>query len=82
MSSDPEEQVLPITALILQLVQATLPQTRSLLPNDLQASVRVLTIVIEVLESNYNSNDTNEVNICWIPKKRNVYCCYKFCHFR
>ena len=57
-----EQQVLPITTLIQQLVHATLPQTRSLLPNDLKASVRVLTIVIETLESNYNGSDVNEVS--------------------
>ena len=38
-----------------QLVQATLPQNRSLLPNDLQASTRILTTVLEVLENNDNA---------------------------
>lgn len=54
---------MPVTTLIQQLVQATLPQTQSLLPNDLKASVRVLTIVIEILENNYNGSDINEVNV-------------------
>ena len=57
-----EQQVLPITTLIQQLVRATLPQTRSLLPNDLKVSVRVLTIIIETLESNYNGSDVSEVS--------------------
>ena len=63
-----EQQVLPITTLIQQLVRATLPQTRSLLPNDLKASVRILTIIIETLESNYNGSDVSEVSIvlCWL----------------
>ena len=38
-----------------QLIQATEPQNRSLLPNDLQASTRVLTTVLQVLEDNENA---------------------------
>ena len=41
-----------------RLIQATEPQNRSLLPNDLGASSRILTAVIEVLE---NNNSTDEV---------------------
>ena len=63
VSPTPEQQILPVTTLIQQLVRATLPQTHSLLPNDLKASVRVLTIVIEILENNYNGSDINEVSI-------------------
>lgn len=43
-------------------MRATLPQTRSLLPNDLKSAVRTLTIVIEILESKYNGSDINEVS--------------------
>ena len=52
---DPEEQVTQSAELTQQLVQATLPQNRSLLPNDLQASTRILTTVLEVLENNNNA---------------------------
>ncbi len=54
--------MLPIITLIQRLVRATLPQTRSLLPNDLKSAVRTLTIVIEILESKYNGSDINEVS--------------------
>ena len=46
------------TAVTQQLIQATMPQNRSLLPNDLQVSTRVLTNIIEVLENNENATDT------------------------
>ena len=41
-------------------MQVTLPQNHSgsLLPNDLEASSRILSSVIEVLESNDNATDT------------------------
>ena len=52
---DPEEQILQSAELTQQLIQATEPQNRSLLPNDLQASTRVLTTVLQVLESNDNA---------------------------
>ena len=57
------------TAVTQQLVQATMPQNHSLLPNDLQASTRVLANVIDVLES--NGNATENVNIS--PKNDHVY---------
>ena len=41
--------------IIEQLIQATEPQTRSLLPNDLQISTRVLSTVISILEDNKNA---------------------------
>ena len=44
--------------LIQQLIEATQPQNQSLLPNDLQITSRVLSIVVEVLN---NNNITNEV---------------------
>lgn len=44
--------------LIQQLIEATQPQNQSLLPNDLQATSRVLSIMVEVLNKN---NITNEV---------------------
>lgn len=52
---DPEEQVMQSAKLTQQLVLATLPKNRSLLPNDLQASTRILTTVLEVLENNNNA---------------------------
>lgn len=54
--------MLQINTLLQQLVRATLPQTHSLLPNDLKASVRLLTFIIEILENNYNGSDINEVS--------------------
>ena len=47
-----------ITELVRQLIQATQPQNQSLLPNDLQASSRILSIVVQLLDAN---NITNEV---------------------
>ena len=44
--------------LIQQLIKATQPQNQSLLPNDLQTTSRVLSIMVEVLDAN---NITNEV---------------------
>ena len=58
---DPEEQLVQSAELTQQLIEATVPQNRSLLPNDLQASTRVLTSVLEVLENNENAT-TNLVN--------------------
>ena len=56
---DPEEQVEQVTELAQRLVQATEPlSNKSLLPNDLKTSARVVTDVITVLE---NNNSTNEV---------------------
>lgn len=52
---DPETQVMQSVELTQQLVQATEPQNRSLLPNDLQASTRILSTVISVLENNENA---------------------------
>ena len=53
-----EELVAQPTAFIQQLIQATQPQNQSLLPNDLQTSSRILSIVVQVLDVN---NITNEV---------------------
>lgn len=56
---DPEEQVKQVTELTQRLVQATESfNNKSLLPNDLGASARVVADVITVLE---NNNSTNEV---------------------
>ena len=56
---DPEEQVEQVTELAHRLVQATEPlSNKSLLPNDLGTSARVVADVITVLE---NNNSTNEV---------------------
>ena len=52
---NPEEQIMQSAELTQQLIQATEPQNRSLLPNDLQASTRVLTTVLQVLENNENA---------------------------
>ena len=38
-----------------QLIEATQPQNRSLLPNDLQASTRILTTLLQVLQNNDNA---------------------------
>ena len=46
------------TELVWQLIQATQPQNQSLLPNDLQTSSRILSIVVQLLDAN---NVTNEV---------------------
>ena len=50
-----QEQLVQSAELTQQLIEATVPQNRSLLPNDLQASTRVLTSVLEVLENNENA---------------------------
>ena len=47
-----------ITVVAQELVQATAPQNRSLLPNDLQTFTRVLSNVIKVLENNNHTTDT------------------------
>ena len=52
------------TAITQDLVQATAPQNRSLLPNDLQASTRIISSVIQVLEENDNATVTDTVNTC------------------
>ena len=54
----PEEQIMIATDVIQQLIQVTEPQNKLLLPNDLSASARILTAVVDVLE---NNNMTNEV---------------------
>ena len=46
------------TAVMQELVQATAPQNRSLLPNDLQASNRIISSVIDVLEKSDDVSDT------------------------
>ena len=57
-----EEQIMQTTELTELLIEATEPQNRSLLPNDLQVSTRILTTVLEVLEDNENAT-TNLVYI-------------------
>ena len=58
---DPEEQVEQITELTQRLVQVTEPRSnKSLLPNNLEISARIVADVITVLE---NNNSTNEVKI-------------------
>ena len=54
-SATPEEQIMQTNELTDLLIEATEPQNRSLLPNDLQASTRILTTVLEVLENNDNA---------------------------
>ena len=46
-----------ITVVAQELVQATAPQNRSLLPHDLQISTRVLSTVVQVLENNDHTTD-------------------------
>ena len=65
--------MLTLSTLIQQLVRATLPQTRSLLPNDIKITVEILTIIIEILENNYNDSDINEVS-CIIHVYVTCYC--------
>ena len=60
---EPEEQITVATDVTQQLIQATEPQGKSLLPNDLGASTRILTGVVSVLEKN---NVTNEVRIFFL----------------
>ena len=56
-----------LSAVVTQeLVQATMAQNRSLLPNDLQASTRIISSVIDVLEENDNATVTDTVNTCSI----------------
>ena len=56
---DPEKQIEQVTELTERLVQATEPRSnKSLLPNDLGTSARIIADVITVLE---NNNSTNEV---------------------
>ena len=55
---EPEEQIAVATNVTQQLIQATEPKSKSLLPNDLGTSARILTAVVSVLEKN---NMTNEV---------------------
>lgn len=57
---DSEEQVNQIAELTERLAQATQPQNQSLLPNDLEASSRILSAVVDILEA---SNITNNVRI-------------------
>ena len=68
------------TVVAEELVQVTAPQNRSLLPNDLEASTRVLSTVIDVLEDN-NNNATDAVS--FVLCIRNSYCkCMRLLHFR
>ena len=55
---EPEQQITAANDVTEQLVQFTEPQNKSLLPNNLGASARILTAVVNVLE---NNNVTNEV---------------------
>ena len=55
---EPEEQIIVAAEVTQQLIQATEPQNKPLLPNDLGASARILTAVVDVLE---NNSVTNEV---------------------
>ena len=57
---EPEEQINAAADLTQQLVQATEPQNRSLLPNDLGVSAKILAAVVDVLE---NNNATDEVRM-------------------
>ena len=49
---EPEAQIIVVTNVTEQLVQFTEPQNKSLLPNDLGASTRILTAVVDILENN------------------------------
>ena len=49
---EPEVQVEEAASMTQRLIEATMPQNKSLLPNDLGASARILTAVVNVLERN------------------------------
>ena len=56
---EPEEQINAASNVTEQLIQFTEPQNnKPLLPNDLGASARILTAIVDVLE---NNDATNEV---------------------
>ena len=57
---EPEVQVEEAASVTQRLIEATMPQNKSLLPNDLGASARILTAVVNVLERN---DAINEVSI-------------------
>lgn len=58
---DPNEQIELVTEIVERLEQATKPPgNKSLLPNDLEASVEIVTAIITILEHN---NSTNEVTV-------------------
>lgn len=57
---EPEKQIEAAAEVTQRLIEVTVPQNKSLLPNDLRASARILTAVVDVLE---NNNATNEVRI-------------------
>ena len=46
------------TSIMQELVQATVPRNHSLLPNDVQASTRIISSVIDVLEKIDDASDT------------------------
>ena len=54
--SEPEKQIEAAAEVTQRLIEVTVPQNRSLLPNDLGASARILTAVVDVLEKNNATN--------------------------
>lgn len=56
---DPEEAA-NITEQLIQVTKPK-PNNQSLLPNDLGASARIVTVIVQVLE---NNNSTDEVYMC------------------
>ena len=56
---EPEEQISAAAEVTKQLIQATEPRNNSLLPQDLGASARILTAVVDVLENNSASDNVN-----------------------
>ena len=54
---EPEVQVEEAASVTQRLIEATMPQNKSILPNDLGASARILTAVVNVLERNDAINE-------------------------
>ena len=65
---EPEQQITAADNVTEQLIQFTEPQNKPLLPNDLGASARILTAVVNVLE---NNSVTNEVLLLSLLKLYN-----------
>ena len=54
---EPEVQVEEAASVTQRLIEATMPQNKSLLPNDLGTSARILMAVVNVLERNDAINE-------------------------
>ena len=76
---EPEQQVLLAANITQELIQATESKqfSQSLLPNDLGATARIVTVIVQVLE---NNNSTDEVLNTYTPvlctTSFRLYCLY------